>query len=110
MSGDGRLNTACEPLAGPKTTPSVCQQKAYIVENAGILNKETKLAILNIVMMEIGKSVILDSGPAKEVDIDLDMVEHDNEEVLSHIYNIVCARRDALNQPVGALAHRPPPK
>ena len=82
--------------------PSIGQQKTFIVENAGILNRETKLAILSIVMMEIGPSVVMETGGTKEVDIDLDAVTEANEEVLHHIYNIVQMRREALSQPAGS--------
>lgn len=88
------------------SVPSVSQQKAFIIENAGILNRDTKLVILNIVMMEVGKDAIVESGSAKEVDIDLDRVSAINEEVLPHIYNVVAARRESLNQPAGTQAHR----
>ena len=89
--------------------PSISQQKAFIVENAGILNRETKLAILSIVMMEIGPGgVIMETGAAKEVDIDLDAAAAINEDVIAHIYNIVLTRREALSQPAGgAHAARP---
>lgn len=82
--------------------PSTGQQKTFIVENAGILNRETKLAILSIVMMEIGPSVVMETGGTREVDIDLDAVTEANEEVLHHIYNIVQTRREALSQPAGS--------
>jgi hypothetical protein len=93
-----------EPAAGEPAprAPSVGQQKTFIVENASILNRETKLAILSIVMMEIGPSVVMETGGTKEVDIDLDAVTEANEEVLYHIYNIVQTRREALSQPAGA--------
>ncbi len=80
------------------------RQKSFIIENAGILNRETKLAILSIVMMEIGASAVIEAGGAREVDIDLDVVSNVNEEVITHIYNIVLARREALSQPVGCAA------
>ena len=41
---------------------SIGQQKSFIIENASILNRETKLAILSIVMMEIGSSVVKETG------------------------------------------------
>jgi hypothetical protein len=84
--------------------PSTAQQQTFIVENANILNRETKLAILAIVMMEIGPSVVMETGGTKEVDIDLDAVTAANEEVIAHIYNIVLTRRKALGQPAGAPA------
>ena len=87
--------------------PSTGQQKTFIVENAVILNRETKLAILAIVMMEIGPAAIMETGGTKEVDVDLDAV---NEEVIAHIYNIVLTRREALSQPAGAQAAPPDPR
>jgi hypothetical protein len=81
--------------------PSMAQQKSFIVENAGILNRETRLAILAIVMMEVGPGVVKEVGSAREVDIDLDAVAAANVEVLAHVYNIVLTRREALSQPAG---------
>lgn len=83
-------------------------QKTFIIENASILNKETKIAILSIVMMEIGSSVVMETGGLKEtggateVDVDLDAVSETNIDVLAHIYNIVATRRNTLSQPAGA--------
>jgi hypothetical protein len=81
----------------------------FIVDNAAVLNRETKVAILSIVMMEIGPTVVDGAGRAlrsvvyetgsREVDIDLDAVCEVNQEVLTHIYNIVHARREVLSQP-----------
>ena len=90
------------PVSKPSSLPSVGRQKTFIVENASVLNKETKIAILSIVMMEIGPSVVMETGGAKEVDIDLDAVLAANEEVLGHVYNIVRARLETLNQPARA--------
>ena len=86
---------------------SIGQQKSFIIENATILNRETKLAILSIVMMEIGPSVIMEAGGSREVDIDLDAVASSNEEVLAHIYNIVQTRRSALSRPAGTTRTTP---
>jgi len=86
---------------------SIGQQKSFIIENATILNRETKLAILSIVMMEIGPSVIMEAGGSREVDIDLDAVALSNEEVLAHIYNIVQTRRAALSRPAGTTRTMP---
>ncbi len=85
-----------------RATVSSKQQMTYIVENASILNNETKKSILSLVMMEVGKSVLLDSGAAKEVNIDLDKLNDINAEVVAHIYNIVLARREALGRPVNS--------
>ena len=97
--------------------PSVARQKEFIRENAGILNRETRLAILSLVMMEVGQTVVLGAeggapgreatvvfetgGAATEVDVDLDVLALANEEVVGHIYNIVAARRESLNHPAG---------
>lgn len=90
------------------TLPSFSQQKSFIIDNVAVLNKETKVAILSIVMMEIGAvstseagdahPVVFESGP-RDLDIDLDTVGSVNPEVIAHIYNIVYARRKALSQP-----------
>lgn len=94
------LQTIVAPV---EQRPSIGQQKAFIIENVSILNRETKLAILSIVMMEIGPSVVMEAGGTKEVDIDLDAVALTNEEVLAHIYNIVQTRRVALSRPAGSI-------
>lgn len=78
---------------------SVSRKKKFIVENANILNKEIKVIILSLVMMEVGPSVIMETNTKKEVDINLDVLETKNIEVLNHIYNIVSKRLDILNQP-----------
>jgi hypothetical protein len=91
-----------QPAGEPPRAPSISQQKMFIIDNAGILNHETKIAILSIVMMEIGPGVIMETGGSKEVDIDLDAVMAVNEEVVRHIYNIVLTRREALSQPAGS--------
>jgi hypothetical protein len=85
-----------------KKPPSAARQKDYIKDNAHILNKETKIAILSIVMNEVGKGAIMERAGSKEVDINLDMCEAANEEVILHIYNIVKARLESLNKPVGS--------
>ena len=110
----------------PGQLPSLAQQKRFIVDNVAVLNRETKISILSIVMMEVGatvpeeavgappeggpgdpkgatpprgvRSVMFESG-GREIDIDLDAVGSINPEVLTHIYNIVHARREQLSQP-----------
>ena len=103
MAAKAKVRTrAAVTEAVASTEPaSIGQQKSYIIENATILNRETKLAILSIVMMEIGPTVIMEAGGSREVDIDLDAVAESNEEVLAHIYNIVQTRRAALSRPAG---------
>jgi hypothetical protein len=97
---------------GPPRTPGTAQQKRFIAENAAILNRETQLSILAIVMMEVGSAVATEagSGATKELDLDLDAIAAANPEVLTHIYNIVLARRATLSQPVGSATNRGPAK
>jgi hypothetical protein len=76
------------------------RRKRYIVENSNVLNRETKIAILNITMMEVGQSVIMETNNKKDIDINLDLLETKNVEILNHIYNIVKKRLDTLNSPV----------
>lgn len=119
------------PTAAKKTLPSVGRQKSFIMEHAAVLNRETKLAILAIVMMEIvkadpdqspgaadpapgetptidaeqarlRKTVVTETGPAREIDLNLDSIAALNEDVLGHIYNIVSSRLELLSQPARA--------
>lgn len=83
----------------PNNEISITRKKKFIVENANILNKDIKITILSLVMMEVGHSVIMETNTKKEVDINLDILEMKNIEVLNHIYNIVKKRLDILNQP-----------
>lgn len=78
--------------------PSISRQKTFIVENTPILNRETKVSILSLVMMEVGPSVVMESSK-DEVNINLDVLATLNEDVLTHIYNIMRARLEVLNQP-----------
>jgi hypothetical protein len=95
------LAPKAEPQNRPTSAmPSLGRQKSFITENAAILNRETKLAILSIVMMEIGPSVAMEPTGVKEVDINLDAVAEADEDVLGHIFNIVRSRLESLNQPV----------
>jgi hypothetical protein len=84
--------------------PSLSRQKSFIIENTEILDRDTKLTILRLIMLEIGPSalgsaraVILEHGATREISINLDNV--DNEEVILQIYNIVSIRRASLNEP-----------
>ncbi len=88
--------------------PGVGRQKSFIIENAGRLNRETKLAILTIVMIEIGPSAAVETNAARDVDIDLDAVAAASGEVLAHIYNIVWARVESLRHPAAGPAPSPP--
>lgn len=79
--------------------PGVSRQKAFIIENASVLDKTTKLSILSLVVMEVGPEAIFEPRAANEVDVNLDTVADANEDVLAHIYNIVQARLEILSQP-----------
>lgn len=87
---------------GRTPLPSVSRQKSYIIDQSGILDRKTKLAILSLVMMEIGQAAVRETGVARDVDVDLDVVCETNEEVLGHIYNIMRARLASLSLPAGA--------
>ena len=78
---------------------SLERKKQFIVENGDILNRDIRLTILNIIMMEIGKSVIIETSNKKEIDINLDSIGEKNVEILNHIYNIVQKRLETLNKP-----------
>ena len=78
--------------------PSTSRQKMFIMEHTPILNHETKVSILSLVMMEVGPSVVMESSK-DEVNINLDALAALNEDVLTHIYNIMRARLEVLNQP-----------
>lgn len=82
-----------------KNNISVDRKKKFIVEHSNILNKDIKITILSLVMMEVGQSVIMETNNKKEIDINLDILESKNIEVLNHIYNIVKKRLDTLNKP-----------
>lgn len=82
-----------------------------MVENGGILDRDTKKAILRLVLMEVGSTatgfdtagkvevrpVILENRTSGEVSVHMDNI--DNPDVVLHIYNIVSNRRAALNEP-----------
>lgn len=80
--------------------PNINKQKKFIIENSHILNKEIKLSILSIVMMEIGESVIYPSMGIKGLNINLDKIETINSEIITHIYNIVKNRLSVLSKPI----------
>lgn len=80
--------------------PSLERQKDFIVESSSLLNKSVKMAIMNVVMMEIGDQVVTRKIPANEVHIDLDVIGKQNPGVILHIYNMVKARRQSLNQQI----------
>lgn len=75
------------------------RKKKIIIENANILNYEIKLIILNLIMMEVGNSIIMMSNNKKNIDINLDLLELKNDKILNHIYNIIIKKIDSLNKP-----------
>lgn len=83
----------------PTATPSLQRQKTFIIENSGNLSREIKMAILNIIMIEVGTDVAKDATSTKAIIIDLDAVGAANEEVITNIYNLVRGHRERLNQP-----------
>jgi hypothetical protein len=79
--------------------PNLNKQKKFIIENSHILNKEIKMSILSIVMMEIGDTVIYPSMGIKGLNINLDDIEIINPDIITHIFNIVKNRLDTLSRP-----------
>lgn len=93
MKESNKVIKQCRPISNER-------KKRFIVENSNILNRDTKILILNIIMMEVGNSVIMETNNKKDIDINLDLLETKNIEILNHIYNIVKKRLDTLNAPV----------
>lgn len=90
------------PPSEGRAPPSETRQKTFVVENAEILDNETQLTILRLVMMEVGRGsgagpVVLEHGATGLVSINLDNIP--NPDVIRHIYNIVRVRRAALDEP-----------
>lgn len=107
MSNSSSSNEPVASFSGARQLPSLQRQKTFIIDNASNLSRDIKLVILSLVMMEVGAQVATDVGSvSKEVNIDLDEVGKCNEEVLAHIYNIICAHREQLNQPSCAAARQ----
>lgn len=92
--------------------PPLSRQKSTIAESGSILNYETRVTILQIVMMEVGETAKVEGpdGPVKvpvvlknktsgEVSINLDNIP--NPEVITQLYNLVSNRRAALSEPAG---------
>jgi hypothetical protein len=88
------------------------RKKKFIIENSNILNRDIKLNILTIIMMnsdlhiksssETDQSIIMDTSnnSKKCVDINLDLLEKKDINVLNHIYNIIHKRLETLNKPI----------
>lgn len=78
---------------------SIERKKKFIVANEMILNRDMKLRILGLIMVEIGESILIETAGKKEIDINLDLLEEKGIEILNHIYNIIKNRLDTLNKP-----------
>lgn len=86
------------------------QQRTFIMENEGILNKTTMLSIIHLVLMAVTsrekedmkkyKDSIITEPRANEVVIDLQNLYELLPDTLQVIYNMVYSRRDALNKPL----------
>jgi hypothetical protein len=98
------------------------RQKTFIVDNAGILDAQTKKTIVQHVAKRLGGKdcvvrasdgtvmrtapVIFESSGAKGVSINLDNIE--DPAVILHIYNLVYNRRASLSEPAGDSDKTPP--
>lgn len=76
------------------------QQISFIIKNVDILDYKTKMNILSLVMIDIGPSAVTEIKGTRGTDINLDLILEKNPDIITHIYNIVLARRESLNQPV----------
>jgi hypothetical protein len=80
------------------------QNKIFIKNNTNLLDKQTKIIIVNLIVNELEDNEallkgVLKEGKQNEIHIDLDALERINPSIILSIYNIVCARRDSLNRP-----------
>lgn len=83
-----------------KKEPTVGQQIAFIMENHQILDRQTKIQILNIVRLEVENFAdVFGADDTNGVDIDLDACADKYPDVIRPIYNLVQVRRRTLNQP-----------
>jgi hypothetical protein len=82
--------------------PNLKKQKKFIIENSSILNKDIKITIFSIVMMEtdINKDIISENIGNQGININLDAIELIKPEIITHIYNIVKNRLDILSKPL----------
>ena len=106
MSTKTSSPNAATTAAVSEPVPSFESQKTYIVDNASILDKETRKSILCLVMREIGQTVERDGETRNVVLVNketnspsINLEEIDNEEVILHVYNIVKHRRTVLSEP-----------
>jgi hypothetical protein len=80
--------------------PSIERQKMYIVDNANVLDTDTKLSILEVVSIRYPKSsaVFLTAKGTGNISINLDKIELNK--IILHIYNIVRGRIESLGRPI----------
>ena len=78
------------------------KQKKFIIENSNILNRDIKITIFSIVMMEtdINKDIISENIGNQGININLDEIELIKPEIITHIYNIVKNRLNILSKPL----------
>lgn len=81
---------------------SLNKQIKYIIENSHILNRDIKITIFSIVMMELenNKNIVSENVGSPGININLDMIEKIKPEVITHIYNIVKNRVNVLSKPL----------
>jgi hypothetical protein len=82
--------------------PNLKKQKKFIIENSTILNRDIKITIFSIVMMEtdINKDIISENMGNKGININLDAIELIKPEIITHIYNIIKNRLEILSKPL----------
>ena len=78
------------------------KQKKFIIENSNILNRDIKITIFSIVMMEtdVNKDIISENIGNQGININLDEIELIKPEIITHIYNIVKNRLNILSKPL----------
>jgi len=81
---------------------SLNKQIKYIIENSHILNRDIKITIFSIVMMELenNKNIVSENVGSLGININLDLIEKIKPEVITHIYNIVKNRVNVLSKPL----------
>lgn len=88
------------------TIPNLNNQKKFIIENAYILNRDIKINILSIIIIEtedVQNSIISENVGMHGVNINLDIIESINPSLITHIYNIIKNRLEFLSKPLKQL-------
>ena len=78
---------------------SINQKKKFIVDQAYLLDFNSKKSILSIILMEFGISAIIELKCKKELHIDLTDIANKSPSTICYIYNIVKTRHHILNLP-----------